>query len=115
MNFDQCAVDQEFRSLAMEADVRVHEIERAIPSQRSADLHDEALGDFNVYRFLHARPFMVSRQALVDELNWFLDAEPQVPANAYSRERFISSRHSLIRKLIWRFETPLAVNGVLAA
>ena len=111
MNYDQSALDQEFRSLAMQADVRVHEIERETPSQRTADLHDEALGDFNVYRFLHARPFMVSRATLIEELKWFLRAEPVVPANAYSPARFTSSRHSLIRKLIWRFETPVAARS----
>jgi hypothetical protein len=104
MHYEQAAVDREFRSLAMLADVRVQEFERNPPTSRSADQHDEALSEFNVYRFLHARPFMLTRVALLAELHWFQDAEVQVPANAYSAARFTSSRHSLVRKLIRRFE-----------
>ena len=106
MDYEQATIDQEFRSLAMLADERVNEIEREAPTSRSADQHDEALGDFAVYRFLHARPFMISRATLLDELRWFLHSEPEVPANAYSADRFASCRYSLIKRLIDRFEFP---------
>jgi hypothetical protein len=104
MNYDQFSVDEEFRSLATLADDRVAEIERAPPSPQSADEHDQALGEFAVYRFLRARPFLISRKSLLEELQWFIESDPQVPLNAYSEDRFTSSRHSLIRKLIHRFE-----------
>jgi hypothetical protein len=112
LNYEQSAINQEFETNAMLADDRVLEIERAVPTPHSSDRHDEALGDCSVYRFLQARPFLVSRQTLLEELRWVLRAEPKVPANAYSAERFKSSRISLIRKLIKRFEFPMASGGL---
>jgi hypothetical protein len=104
MEYDQATVDQEFSVLALLAADRVHEFEQAFPDNRAAHQHDEALAEYSVYEFLRPRPFLASRKSLLAELRWFLVAEPHVPENAYSVARFTSSRHSLTKKLIQRFD-----------
>ena len=107
MSYDQHSIDAEFRESAQEADRCVQAIAAADSTDASqADRHDECLGHFSVYEFLHTRPFLRSRAALLEELRWLLDAELPVPANAIDRNRFDSSRYSLLKSLIARFDRP---------
>src|SRR5687768_12804441 len=112
MSYDQNLLDIEFRASAMEAERCAAAIARSAPDFGLADHHDECLGRASVYSFLYARPYLRSRLAMLEELRWLRDAEPQAPANAIDPNRFEASRYSLIKSLIARFERP---NGLAVA
>lgn len=108
MHYDQSQIDVEFLALASQAEGCVEKAERGQLDPILADQHDECAAQFSVYKFLRPRPFLRSRETLLQELYWLRDSSLPVPENVYSPDRFASAQFSLVRRLIARFEHPAA-------
>ena len=103
-DWDIDSLNQSFFNVARNAEIYLEEVKNKTKINKSYEsVYDDHLAKFYVYNYLHGKTFLVSRQALVDELTNLASLTLKAPHDAYDPIRFESCRQNYIRALIERF------------